>query len=175
MLEDVDAPSTLRPVQVDDLPQLRQLAIDPNYLGPDWGGYADPGYFDRRLATDGFLTDDDGLLAIAADGQCVGQVSWRAVHHGGRHHCWSIGVAVFPEFRGRGFGAQAQQQLVEYLFATTPVHRIEAKTRDDNEAEQRALLKAGFTLDGTLRGAQFKDGVWRDTLIFSLLRTDPRP
>lgn len=167
--------STLRPVDEDDLTQLRRLATDPNFLGPDWGGYADAGYFNRRLTTDGFLSDDDGLLAIAAEGLCVGQVSWRAAHHGGRHHCWAIGVAVFPEFRGRGFGAQAQQQLVEYLFTTSPVHRIEAKTRADNTAEQRALIKAGFTLEGTLRGAQFKDGAWRDTLIFSLLRTDPRP
>lgn len=163
---------TLRPVAVDDLSHLRRLATDPDSLGPDWGGYGDAGHFERRLGTDGLLTSSDGMLIIEVGDQCVGQVSWREARHGGVHHCWAIGVSVFPEHRGRGYGWRAQQLLVDYLFATTPVHRIEAKTRSDNAAEQRALTKIGFRLDGTLRGSQFKDGQWRDTMMFSLLRTD---
>jgi RimJ/RimL family protein N-acetyltransferase len=163
---------TLRPLTAQDLPQLRRLATDPDSLGPDWGGYSDAGRFDRRLAEDGMLSEHDGMLAIDVSGRCVGQVSWRAVSHGGWYHCWGIGASVFPEDRGHGHGWRAQRLLVDYLFATTPVHRIQANTRADNVAEQRALTRLGFTLEGTLRGAQFKDGEWRDTLLFSLLRTD---
>jgi RimJ/RimL family protein N-acetyltransferase len=157
---------------VEDLPQLHRLATDPDSLGPDWGGFTNAGHFDRRLGEDGLLSDHEGMLAIDVGGRCVGQVSWRAVTHGGSHHCWGIGVSVFPEHRGSGHGWRAQKLLVEYLFATTPVHRIEANTRADNAAEQKALTKLGFTLEGTLRGAQFKDGEWRDTMLFSLLRTE---
>jgi hypothetical protein len=43
------------------------------------------------------------------------------------------------EFRGRGYGSQAQQLLVRYLFAHTQVNRVEAITEAGNVAEQRAL------------------------------------
>jgi RimJ/RimL family protein N-acetyltransferase len=159
-------------VTTADLTQLCRLATDPDSLGPDWGGFANAGIFGRRLDDDGFLSDHDGLLVIDVAGECVGQVSWRAVRHGGPHPCWGIGVSVFPEHRGHGYGTTAQRLLVDYLFDTTPVHRIEANTRADNAAEQRALTKLGFVREGTLRGSQFKAGEWRDTILFSLLRTD---
>ena len=158
----------------DDLPQLRRLATDPDSLGVDWGGFSDAGGFDRRLSKDGMLSEHDGMLAIDVGGDCVGQVSWREAHHGGPAPCWAIGVSIFPEHRGRGYGSHAQRLLVDYLFAMTPVNRIQANTRADNLAEQRALAKAGFTLEGTLRGAQFKDGAWRDMMLFSILRADAR-
>jgi len=56
------------------------------------------------------------------------------------------------------------------LFAHTAIHRIEAGTQPENEAEQRALRKVGFRQEGVLRGAEFRDGSWRDIVIFGLLR-----
>jgi [ribosomal protein S5]-alanine N-acetyltransferase len=52
------------------------------------------------------------------------------------------------------------------------VLRLEAGTLADNIAEQRALEKAGFTREGTLRCVQFVNGDWRDVVIYSRLRTD---
>jgi RimJ/RimL family protein N-acetyltransferase len=61
---------------------------------------------------------------------------------------------------------------VRYLFAHTPVHRIEAATEAGNVAEQRALEKAGFIREGLLRGIGWRDGAWRDGIWYSVLRTD---
>jgi RimJ/RimL family protein N-acetyltransferase len=55
------------------------------------------------------------------------------------------------------------------------VHRIEADTEVDNIAEQRALEKAGFTREGVMRGAGWRDGEYRDGVTYSILRTDPLP
>ena len=62
--------------------------------------------------------------------------------------------------------------MADYLLANTTAMRIEASTRSDNLAEQRALDKAGFTREGVLRAAQFQDGAWRDLVLFSLVRSD---
>jgi hypothetical protein len=62
--------------------------------------------------------------------------------------------------------------LVEYLFAHTPVNRIEASTEEDNVAEQRALEKAGFLREGRLRGVAFRDGGWRDGFLYGIVRED---
>lgn len=104
----------------------------------------------------------------------LGQVTWVPVIHGPTVHCvaWNIGVMLLPEARGRGVGTVCQRLLIEYLFATTEQHRIEASTDVDNLVEQRALTKAGMRREGVLRGAQRRDGGWRDIVLFSILRQE---
>jgi hypothetical protein len=67
---------------------------------------------------------------------------------------------------------EAQAQLVEYLFATTDVHRVEASTDVENIAEQRSLEKAGLRREGVVRGAQFRAGGYHDLVTYALLRDD---
>ena len=45
----------------------------------------------------------------------------------------------------------------------------------ENVASRRIADTCGFTLEGTARGAFFNDGRNQDVLLYSLLRTDPRP
>jgi RimJ/RimL family protein N-acetyltransferase len=58
------------------------------------------------------------------------------------------------------------------LFGTTPVHRLQAGTEVENVAEQRALKNAGFRREGVHRGVYFRDGRWRDSVMYGLLRDD---
>jgi RimJ/RimL family protein N-acetyltransferase len=73
--------------------------------------------------------------------------------------CLEIGVLLFPEHRGRGVGTAAQRLLVEYLFATTLVNRLQAVTDLENLAEQRVLERIGFRREGVLRGLASSVGV----------------
>jgi RimJ/RimL family protein N-acetyltransferase len=50
-----------------------------------------------------------------------------------------------------------------------------ASTETANLAERRALEKAGFTAEGVARAIGWRDGLWRDGITYSLLRTDPTP
>jgi RimJ/RimL family protein N-acetyltransferase len=101
-------------------------------------------------------------------------VSWHAVSYGGGVSCaaWNIGISLLLPARGRGVGTVAQRLLVERLFATTELDRIEAGTDVDNLAEQRALEKAGFRREGVLRGAQLRGRVRRDVAAYGIIRTD---
>jgi RimJ/RimL family protein N-acetyltransferase len=166
---------TLRPVGVDDLELLEREAVDPDLRGyANWFGFGDAGSVRRRFEADGFLGDDHGQLIVQSGDEAIGIVSWHAVHHGpgAWNRCWNVGIALLPAWRGRGYGGPAQRALAEYLLANTAVMRIEASTRTDNLAEQRALEKAGFFREGVLRSAQFHDGAWRDLVVYSFLRTD---
>lgn len=165
----------LRPVTSDDLPLLARFAVEPGLIGLDWGGFRDAQYAARRFAEDGHLGTDDGRLMVHVDEDVAGMVVWRARQYGGQARCWEIGIALLPEFRGRGVGWRAQAMLCDYLFRHTPVHRIEAGTHPENHAEQKSLEKAGFQLEGVVRGCEFRDGDWRDGYLYSRLRTDPAP
>lgn len=110
-----------------------------------------------------------------AGGDPIGTIQYHLVRYGGNAESsgWMIGVDLLPEARGRGFGAEAQRLLADYLFETTPANRIEAQTDVDNAAEARSLERAGFTREGILRGAQYRGGAYRDLVVYSRLRSDP--
>ncbi|MER6210965.1 GNAT family N-acetyltransferase [Streptomyces sp. NPDC001073] len=162
----------LRPVMREDLPLLERL----NNTGPEiastygWFGWSDPTGLARRWEENGLLTSDSGSLVAAEEETLLGSVSWRRSPQGPLNHSWNIGAGILPEARGRGVGTAAQRMLVQHLFAHTQVNRIDANTDVTNIAEQRALEKAGFTREGILRGAQFRNGKFHDMALYSILR-----
>jgi RimJ/RimL family protein N-acetyltransferase len=166
----------LRPVAEDDLEIFRRFATEPDLIGLDWAGFKDAQAAVRRFAVDGHLGADDGRLMVdvGADG-AAGFVSYIAGLYGGMAKHWEIGIALLPEWRGRGIGWRAQAMMCDYLFHHTPAQRIQAGTHPENIAEQRSLEKAGFTLEGVVRACEFRAGAWRDGYLYSRLRSDPAP
>ena len=164
----------LRPVIEADLAMFRRLVTEPGLVGPDWRGFRDAGEPARTFAQHGYLTPDEGRLMVDAGGdEAAGFVIWFNSAHG--RSGWEIGICLLPEWRGKGLGWRAQSMLCDYLFAHWPRQRIEAFTQEDNIGEQKALVKAGFTLEGVLRAVGFREGQWRDGWLYSRLRGDPAP
>ncbi|MEV6488246.1 GNAT family protein [Actinoplanes sp. NPDC051633] len=175
ILEEVvtDVSVRLRPVVEDDLAMFRRFAVEPGLIGLDWSGFRDAQAPARQFAIDGFLGDDDGRLMVDVGDEhgAAGYVSWRPGTLGPAKH-WEIGIALLPAWRGRGIGWRAQAMLCDYLFTHTPVQRIQAGTHPENVAEQKALEKAGFQLEGVIRSCEFRAGQWRDGYLYSRLRDD---
>jgi RimJ/RimL family protein N-acetyltransferase len=164
----------LRLVREDDLSMLEELTQNPEKTGEyQWFGWHDLRRWRRGWDENGLISPDGGTLIVACNGERLGLVNWRRQPITVAGHCWEIGIILLPEARGRGYGTQAQRLLARYLFAHTTAHRIWAGTEVDNIAEQRALQKAGFTWEGMTRATGWRDGAWRDGVIYSLLRTDP--
>ena|ERR1044072_3265555 len=115
------------------------------------------------------------IVELAAGGTPIGSVSWHSVRYGPNPEStvFNIGINLVPDARGHGYGGEAQRLLAEFLFATTPVNRVEAMTDVENAAEQRALEKSGFVREGVLRGSQYRAGAWHDLVVYSVLRPPP--
>lgn len=163
----------LRPVREDDLALLERLTNDPECTGPyEWHGWMDPSAWRHRWSENGLLGSAGGTLIVARGADALGFVNWRQIFYG-TVPTWEIGIGMLPGERGRGVGTRAHVLISRYLFAHTTANRIQAVTESGNRAEQRALEKAGFTREGVLRQAGFRDGCWRDAVLYSLLREDP--
>ena len=162
----------LRPVAEEDLPFLERLTQDPDAAGEyAWSGWRDLLRLREGWAKDRLVGEDGGVLLIARGSERLGFVSWFQVDFPPSYY-WSMGIALLPEARGKGYGTLAHRLLAEYLFAHTTVHRIEGVTEAENLAEQRVMEKAGFTREGVMRGVFWRDGSYRDGALYSLLRTD---
>lgn len=164
---------SLRPIEEADLPLLLRFVYDRSVAGEfEWFGFRVPRAkeLQRRWPEDGLLGPDDGFLAVALeDGSCAGWVNWRKSGHFGN---LEFGISLFAEHRGHGVGTEAQRQLIEHLFGTTTAYRLSAITEVDNFPEQKALERVGFRREGVQRGLHFRAGLWRDGVMYGLLRTD---
>lgn len=168
----------LRDVTIDDADLLDAWAADPVARGDfnDFGMPHNP--LNREDLGRGPLRDArKGELVVErrSDGKPVGTVGWHLVRYGPNDAsgAWNIGISLVPEGRGQGLGSEAQRLLADYLFATTPLDRVEASTDVENLPEQRSLEKAGFIREGVLRGVQFRAGARHDLVNYARLRTDP--
>ena len=137
-----------------------------------WFGFTRANHLRARLAEDGLVSPDGGMLAARRDGRHVGRVEWFARSWGrpATSSCWEIAIGIGAEHRGRGTGSTAQDLLARYLFENTRVERVQASTEVENIAERRALIKAGFEEEGTVRRAQWRVGGWHDMVLYSRLR-----
>ena len=166
-------PVSLRAFREDDLPFLDRLCTDPDALGYfEWTGFVDVRSRRKRWEKDGYVGEDSTALAIVLpDGDVIGIASFARQDRGGLPGtCYEIGLALLPEYRGRGLGTATQRLLVDYLFSYTTAHRLEAGTNTKNIAEQKSLERVGFRREGVLRGIVFQHGEWQDAVLYSLLR-----
>ena len=83
-----------------------------------------------------------------------------------------IGYDVIPSERGKGYGTEAVQIMVDYLFLSKDIVRIQAVTNVDNIPSQRVLEKAGFMREGTLRKVSHVRQEWGDVYVYSVLREE---
>jgi RimJ/RimL family protein N-acetyltransferase len=105
------------------------------------------------------------------DGHAIG---WAAHYVSAPNFGWmEIGYDITPEQRTKGYGTETIQILTDYLFVTRELGRIQAVATKSNIASIRALEKAGYTKEGTLRHALWDgNGQWVDGYLYSILKEE---
>ncbi len=136
----------------------------------DWGPRAEP-----TTLPSSHLDENGGGLAIWADGEIAGHVTWHHVQWGPGSASVNpeLGIWLRPSHRGRGIGAAAQVQLARLFFTHTTVNRVQASTDIENVAEQHALERAGFRREGVVRASQWRAGAYHDMCLYAIVRGDP--
>jgi RimJ/RimL family protein N-acetyltransferase len=84
-----------------------------------------------------------------------------------------LGYVVVPEARGRGIATEALRLLTEFAFAELGMQRLELFIAVHNEPSKVVAERAGYTREGVMRSAYFKQGRREDTELWSRLPGDP--
>lgn len=75
---------------------------------------------------------------------------------------------------GQGLGTEVTRLLLRHAFFTLNLHRIWLRVFADHARAQRIYDKVGFVLEGRQRDGDFRDGRYRDVLVYSLLAREWR-
>ena len=83
-----------------------------------------------------------------------------------------IGYDIVPNERNKGYANEAIKVIVDYLFISKNIMRIQAIADTENVQSWKALEKAGFKREGMLRKTCYCLGRWRDDFIYSIIREE---
>jgi RimJ/RimL family protein N-acetyltransferase len=165
----------LRPIREADLAAFTTAHLNIGNRGAYFPlGVLSESVLRRRFAETGFWDRNEGTLLIWREDEIVGHIEfftpvsyWDA---------FELSYQLYDaRHAGHGYTTEAVQLLVDYLTAAKKQHRIHLVIVPGNGASRRVAEKCGFVLEGTVRGAFFNGGRNHDVLLYSLLRTDPRP
>jgi RimJ/RimL family protein N-acetyltransferase len=117
-------------------------------------------------------SDDADIFSVVelSSGELAGEaLLWQIDTHNRSSH---LGLAIRPEFRGRGIGDDTLRTLCEYGFRIRGLHRLQLETAGSNDAMIRAATRVGFRHEGQLAEALWVAGRFCDEVIFGLLADD---
>ena len=84
------------------------------------------------------LTEGQWFFVEKKDGSKIGYMC----HYLTGAKITEIGYAIVPGERGRGYGTEAVMIMVDYLFLSKNISRIQVQTDEENRASQRRLPKS---------------------------------
>jgi ribosomal-protein-alanine N-acetyltransferase len=159
----------LRVMEREDLPLYSTWVNNPEF----YGKYD---YLDQKSRTelekkfDTFSSERRKFIIQKKDGTRIGGIEANQLTTYGSY--LEIGFTIVPEERRKGYCSEAVRIIVDYLFLSNSLNRIQAVTDTRNLPSQKVLEKSGFTREGLLRKTAFIRGDWRDLFIYSILREE---
>lgn len=91
------------------------------------------------------------------------------------HRRCEIGYALAADHWHRGLAGEALGAVLDFAFDTLGFERIEADIDPRNAPSIRLVERLGFQREGLLRCRWRIAGEVQDSVLYGLLRTDPRP
>jgi RimJ/RimL family protein N-acetyltransferase len=163
---------TLRPMVAADAERLwtDSLEDESNRLTGTQGSFS-RNQIDTWCETRS-LTDDRLDLAVtnSVDGAWLGEIvvsDWDE-----QNRSCSFRVALTAGARNSGFGTEATQLIVDYVFDELKVNRIELEVYAFNPRALAVYRRVGFVEEGVRRQALIWDGAYVDAIVMSIIRAD---
>ncbi len=164
---------TLRHMAESDLPLFAAIRADPGAHGEHTQTDAtSPTVVRKKFLETGYSTANSEVLLICDENDVViGHVAHftERAYSSARELGWLL---YEDEARGKGYATEAVSLLINYLFSSFPINRVECVTSPENLKSVELAKRVGLTFEGTLRQLVFVRGKYADGAVFSMLRSE---
>jgi RimJ/RimL family protein N-acetyltransferase len=115
--------------------------------------------------------DIPASLAIKSDGKAIGYVGAYWVD---KNTNWlETGIVIYDKnFWNGGYGSEAYQRWIDYLFASTDIHRLGMSTWSGNIRMMKVAERIGMKEEARIRNARIVDGEYYDAIKMGILREE---
>jgi [ribosomal protein S5]-alanine N-acetyltransferase len=164
---------TLRPWTMDDAKVLAEIANNRNIADQlqDLFPFPYSKKDARKWLKTTLLIVPPRNFAIIADNKVAGNIGIIPKEDIHRINA-EIGYFLSEKYWGRGIACRAVKALTSYAFSNFDIVRVYAETFSDNLRSRRTLEKAGFILEANLKSNIIKNGIVKDSCIYSILKDD---
>jgi len=156
----------LRVVEREDLPLLTEWLNNPEYAG-EFMWWPQKSRTEREKEYDNLPPDSKWFFIEKKDATKIGDIG-----HFMFGKLLEIYYYLVSSERGKDYGTEAIMIMVDYLFLSRELMRVQATADVSNIASQRVLEKAGFKKEGVIRKSGFNRGRWCDDCLYSILREE---
>ncbi|MFJ7747381.1 GNAT family N-acetyltransferase [Peribacillus sp. NPDC097295] len=171
----------LRNVQQEDLKTLWSLKYGEEK--PIWREWDTPYMLNEIMDFPTYITNevkirryDEKLgvfseLIIEKDHQIIGAIVYYWEHVAAR---WlEIGITIYePNYWNGGYGTEAINLFIPYLFQHLEIERVGLTTWSGNERMMAVAKKVGMQLEGRMRKCIFHKGIYYDSIRMGMLREE---
>ena len=109
-------------------------------------------------------------ICTKEDHQLIGQIVFSNIDYINRN-C-TEGRILGVEFRGKGYMKEAMILGYRYVFNELGMERVYSRVLENNVASQKISDKFGLKQEGVLRKAVYKNGYFKDLIVYSMLREE---
>ena len=167
----------LRPFEMSDREAYKRWRADADPMATAEFGYRAPlsdaevdNYIGARADQQG-KPDYQFVICLLEDDKAIGNCMLQG--HDVRRRNAELGIVIGEaDYRGKGYGADACNALLDFAFGELGLERVSLATLAGNEAGQRSYEKAGFKNEGLARNATFNRGRFHDMVLMAVLRAD---
>jgi [ribosomal protein S5]-alanine N-acetyltransferase len=163
----------IRHIQKSDLEPLTSLLNNLDYRGD----YVPCNLIAPREIEKQYLSDnavpgsDEKFLIVDEQDRILGRIGYfKSIPY---FDSLELGYHIFsPDDQGKGLASTAVQLLVDYIFRTRNINRIEIRLNAANRASERVAIKCNFRNEGIAKSAVFMNGAFVDITTYALLRSE---
>jgi RimJ/RimL family protein N-acetyltransferase len=160
----------LRPFKDEDCPYIEECLKDPEVIKLT-GSTSD---FDRDSTMHWYSTRNEQTdrldLAIVDRSQdiLVGEIVVNLYDE--KNHSMNFRILIGPRGRNRGFGTEATDLMIDYVFRNTSLNQLTLSVYEFNPRAKNVYEKIGFVLESIDEKELEFEGKWIDSINMTLIR-----
>lgn len=126
--------------------------------------------FLRRDLTENFARNNGFQAGIWFRGKLVGAVRYNDINW--TNKSTSLGGWIDSSLEGKGLITKAARVFIAYAFSELKLNRLEAQCHSENLRSRAMAEKLGFTQEGVLREAEWRNNRFVNVVIYGLLASE---
>lgn len=165
----------IRPAELKDAENLYRWRLDEEVAYWASGNYGDALFalheVEEMIRGQGAQSNTRWFIINKEEKQPIGFLAFRNFDRITQSVSLSLFIGEKEEW-GKGYGTEALQKFLYFLFTSYNLNRVELTTFPENERALRLYKKCGFVIEGRLRKAFWTSKGLRDKIVMGLLYED---